>query len=180
MFFKPTLLLKVSEQNNILSHTGPLSYEEIGFLLNRMSAFVDKQGMSITVKKKLYSAMVESLENIYKHQDIINNDASHLPRFSLFLGETDFNLFASNSLKVEKISALQQKIDKVNSLDKIGLKDLYKFTILSGNVSPKGGAGLGIINIAKVSENKINYTFESIDDKFSYFTINVLISNNTK
>ncbi|MDD2279667.1 MAG: hypothetical protein PHS05_11465, partial [Bacteroidales bacterium] len=63
--------LKVAKQENILAHYGPLSYEEIGFLLNRMSAFVDKQGMSITIKKKVYSAMVESLENIYKHQDVI-------------------------------------------------------------------------------------------------------------
>lgn len=173
-------MLTVSERYNILTHIGQLSYEEIGFLLNRMSAYIDKQGMNITVKKKIYAAMVESLENIYKHQDIIQTDPEHLPRFSLFIEDQTISLFASNSLRVEKISPLMQKLDKVNALDRHGLKDLYKFTILSGNVSPKGGAGLGIINIAKVSENKLNYTFEKINDNFSYFTINVLISLNAK
>ena len=165
----------MSKRENILAHYGPLSYEEIGFLLNRMTAFVDKQGMNITIKKKVYSAMVESLENIYKHQDVISSNTDFQPRFSLFLDENELSLFASNSILKCKIPPLKEKLDKVNSLDKEGLKDLYKLTILSGNVSPKGGAGLGIINIAKVSENHINYKFEPIDNDFSYFTINVTI-----
>lgn len=167
------------KQENIITHSGPLSYEEIGFLLNRMSAFVDKQGMSITIKKKVYSAMVESLENIYKHQDIIVGDAQHQPHFSLTITDTDFLINASNSILKNKILPLKEKLDRVNDLDKNGLKDLYKLTILSGNVSPKGGAGLGIINIAKVSENKINFKFEEFNDKYAYFTINVTISHNT-
>jgi hypothetical protein len=171
-------MLAVVKQENILTHFGPLSYEEIGFLLNRMSAYVDKQGMGITIKKKVYSAMVESLENIYKHQDIITNDAEYQPRFSLIHKEAEFSLQASNTILSTKTPPLREKLDKVNALDKNGLKDLYKSTILSGNVSPKGGAGLGIINIAKVSENKLCYKFEEINEKYTYFTITVTISLN--
>lgn len=145
-----------------------------------MSAYVDKHGMSITVKKKLYSAMVESLENIYKHQDLIPNDNEHGPKFSLYLSNNIFSLSASNSLKTVKVEPLLQKLEKVNSLDKAGLKDLYKFTILSGNVSPKGGAGLGIINIAKVSESKLKFSFDRVDDTYSFYTLNVLITNDLK
>jgi hypothetical protein len=144
-----------------------------------MSAFVDKQGLSITIKKKVYSAMVESLENIYKHQDIINSDTEHQPRFTLYVDENEFSMYSSNSVLNRKTIPLKDKLDRVNALNKSGLKELYKQTILSGNVSPKGGAGLGIINIAKVSENKINYTFEPINPDYSYFTINVVISLNS-
>lgn len=172
----PKAPLKVVQQKNILAHFGPLSYEEIGVLLNRMTAYVDKQGMPITIKKKVYSAMVESLENIYKHQDIISGDSEYHPKFSLLLNHKEFSLFISNSLLNTKIKPLKEKLDRVNSLNKKGLKELYKLTILSGDVSLKGGAGLGIINIAKVSENKISYKFETINDQYSYFTINVIIS----
>jgi len=160
----------------LLRHFGPLNYEEIGFLLNKMSALLDNRGMNITVRKKVYAAMVESLENIYKHQDFIDNKA-YLPKFELYIDSKNLSMFISNSILNHKVSLLKNKLDKVNSLDKDGLKDLYKNTILSGNLSPKGGAGLGIINIAKVSENKINYTFASINDKHSYFTLNVLIAH---
>lgn len=168
----------VSEE--LLRHFGPLSYEEIGFLLNKMATLLDKRGMNITIRKKVYAAMVESLENIYKHQDTITDDKEYMPKFSLLIDSQNISLFISNSILNHKVSLLKGKLDKVNSLDKDGLKDLYKNTILSGNVSPKGGAGLGIINIAKVSENKVNYTFTTVNDKYSYFTLNVLISHNTK
>jgi len=164
----------VSEE--LLRHFGPLNYEEIGFLLNRMTTLLDKRGMNITVRKKVYAAMVESLENIYKHQDRID-DKAYLPKFSLVIDAKNLSMFVSNSILNHKVSLLKNKLDKVNSLDKEGLKDLYKNTILSGNVSPKGGAGLGIINIAKVSENKINYTFTTINDKYAYFTLNVVIAH---
>jgi len=165
-------------KEEILRHFGPISYEDIGFLLSKMTVLLERKGMSITVKKKVYAAMVESLENIYKHQDIIDKDSEHQPKFSLYIDEQNLSLFVSNSVQNHKISPLRTKLDKVNALDKNGLKDLYKNTILSGNVSPKGGAGLGIINIAKVSENKINFSFVTINDKYSYFTLNILISHN--
>ena len=100
-----------------------------------------------------------------------------IPKFSLFFDAQNLSMFVSNSILNHKVSLLKNKLDKVNSLDKEGLKDLYKNTILSGNVSPKGGAGLGIINIAKVSENKIRYSFTPINEKYSYFMLNVLISH---
>lgn len=164
------------EREEILRHFGPLSYEEIGFLLNKMTVILERRGMSITVKKKVYATMVESLENIYKHQDIIEKDLEYHPRFSLYIDDQNLSIFVSNSILNLKISPLKSKLERVNNLDKDGLKDLYKNTILSGNVSPKGGAGLGIINIAKVSENKINFSFVTINEKYSYFTINVVIS----
>lgn len=167
----------MSNRENILGHYGPLSNDEIGFLLNRMSAYVDRQGMNITIKKKVYSAMVESLENVYKHQDIINGDTEYQPRFTLYLDNKCFSMFVSNSVLNSKTASLKERLDKVNQLDLKGLKELYKQTILSGNVSPKGGAGLGIINIAKVSENKIGYNFEPIDTDYAYFTINIEISH---
>lgn len=165
-------------REELLTHFGPLSYEEIGSLLNKMSVLLDKRNAHITVRKKVYAAMVESLENIYKHQDLIEGDKDFLPKFSLNIDSSNFSMFVSNSILNHKVSLLKGKLDKVNSLDKNGLKDLYKNTILSGNVSPKGGAGLGIINIAKVSENKINFNFAPINEKYSYFTINILISLN--
>jgi len=165
-------------REELLKHFGPLSYEEIGYLLNKMSVLLDKRGMHITVRKKVYAAMVESLENIYKHQDLIEGDNEYLPKFSLLLDSKSFSMFVSNSILNHKVSLLKSKLEKVNSLDKNGLKDLYKNTILSGNVSPKGGAGLGIINIAKVSENKINFSFVPVNEKYSYFTLNILISLN--
>lgn len=163
----------------LISHYGPLSYEEIGYLLNKMTAILDRFAFGITVKKKVYAAMVESLENIYKHQDLIEGNSNYLPKFSLQLDDKYICLTVSNSVIRTKTSSLKERLDKVNLLDKNGLKDYYKEIILSGNVSQKGGAGLGIVNIAKVTENKLEYAFEDIDSQYSYFTLKIKVLHNT-
>jgi len=169
----------VEKKEVLISHYGPLSYEEIGYLLNKMTAILDRYAFGITVKKKVYAAMVESLENIYKHQDLIEGNSNYLPKFSLQLDDKYICLTVSNSVIKTKTSLLKGRLDKVNLLDKNGLKDYYKEIILSGNVSQKGGAGLGIVNIAKVTENKLEYTFEDIDSQYSYFTLKIKVLHNT-
>ena len=67
-------------------------------------------------------------------------------------------------------------LEKINSLDRDGLKQLYKQQIKEGRLSTKGGAGLGFIDIAKKTGNPLHYSFISIDDEFSFFIISSKIS----
>ncbi|MEW5845947.1 MAG: SiaB family protein kinase [Bacteroidota bacterium] len=160
----------------LINHYGPLSYEEIGFLLNKMTSLLERYNFGIIIRKKVYSAMVESLENIYKHQDVIKGSNNFQPKFSLILENDKVDLSCSNSLLKVKMGTLKARLEKVNQLDKAGLKEFYKEVILSGNVTQKGGAGLGIINIAKVTENKLEFSFEDIDEQYTYFTLRIKVS----
>ena len=69
-------------------------------------------------------------------------------------------------------------LEKINSLDKDGLKMLYKQQIKEGRLSNKGGAGLGFIDIAKKTGNKLYYNFLSINDEYSFFVFTSKISRN--
>jgi hypothetical protein len=42
----------VEKKEVLISHYGPLSYEEIGYLLNKMTAILDRYAFGITVKKE--------------------------------------------------------------------------------------------------------------------------------
>jgi hypothetical protein len=100
----------VEKKEVLISHYGPLSYEEIGYLLNKMTATLDRYAFGITVKKKVYAAMVESLENIYKHQDIIEGNTNFLPKFSLQLDDLHISLSVSNSVQKSKIISLKSVV----------------------------------------------------------------------
>lgn len=163
----------MDKREEILSHYGPLSYDEIGYLLNKMMTKLD--AYSLALRKKVYTAMVESLENVYRHQDAIAENTNYYPRFELWQNDGKIAMSISNSLLSKRIEHLTSCIERVNALDKDGLKELYKNIILHGTITDKGGAGLGIVNMAKVSDQKLTYTFAEIDHQYSYYTVNIVI-----
>ena len=73
------------------------------------------------------------------------------------------------------VQSLQSKIDKVNSLSKEELAVYYREVLSSNELSEKGGAGLGIIDLARKSGNKIAYEFNAVDGNFTFFTLIVTI-----
>jgi hypothetical protein len=48
----------------------------------------------------------------------------------------------------------------------------------TGRMSEKGGAGLGFIDIARKSGNKLDYEFKDINGKSTFFIINTKVSRN--
>jgi hypothetical protein len=71
---------------------------------------------------------------------------------------------------------LKEKIDKINSLSKDELKDFYKFVLNNQTFSEKGGGGLGLIDMARKTGNKLEYQFSSFNPEFDFFNLNVLIT----
>ncbi len=136
---------------------------------------LDSVGESSKLKKRVFSIMVECLQNITRHQFIDGHeDINGL--FVVCNKNKSYQMTSGNVVDNAAIPHLKQLIDKVNSLDKDALKDYYKQVLEDGSISSKGGAGLGLIEMARKSGNKLFYTFENIDDEISYFYMNTSIS----
>jgi len=60
-------------------------------------------------------------------------------------------------------------------MDKDELKLYYQEVLNNGNVSDKGTAGLGMIDIARKSGNKLEYQFLPVNDTSSFFCLNIKI-----
>ena len=79
-----------------------------------------------------------------------------------------------------QVEEIKSRIVQVNNLDRRGLKNLYKDTILTTEISEKGGAGLGIINMAIISENKLEARFQEINNDFSSYALIMKIDKRKK
>lgn len=167
----------VETKQEILHHYGSLSYDEIGYLLNKMMEKFN--AYSLTLRKKVYTFMVESLENVYRHQDVMPDSTNHYPRFVLWLKDETVLMSVSNTVLQSRCGNIQERLERVGRLDKNGLKELYRDIILHGAISEKGGAGLGFVNMARVADDKLTHSFEDIDQSYSYFTVNIAISFRT-
>ncbi len=131
-----------------------------------------------SVQKKVFHVIVEFLQNISKHADYMG-DESHEEGSGVFLlckDDENYVITTGNILLKEKEAAIASVLDKINSLDKEGLKSLYKQQIKEGRLSDKGGAGLGFIDIAKKTGNPLDYKFVPINDGYSFFIISSTIS----
>ncbi len=124
------------------------------------------------IKKKVYFIMVEGLQNITRHQteEDSNEVSDHPGLFVIQRKDSGYFITTGNLIKVDSIDILKKQIDKINKLDKAELKK-YSLEILSDGqgLTDKGGAGLGLIEIARKSGNKLYYDFKKINDNFSFF-----------
>ena len=122
------------------------------------------------LKKKVFFIMVESLQNITRHSEA-NEDAAN-ENSSLFIiqrKKKDYYITSGNIIDVDKVAPLEEKLKKVNSLDLESLKNYYREVLDVGEISDKGGAGLGLIEMARKSGNKLAFDFSPINEKKSFF-----------
>ena len=94
------------------------------------------------------------------------------------IGKLDgkYSIFTGNYILNENINGLRRRLDEVNALSKEELKEYYKKVLNNGEMSLKGGGGLGMIDIARKTGEKLEYEFLEIDNKVSFFTLNIKVS----
>ena len=140
---------------------------------------MDKHGEdTLGVRKKVYHIMIECLQNIFKYADDPETGNSLSPGMGVFVverAENEYSVTTGNAVANSKVEELKTVIDNVNSLDKKALSILYKKTMLEGSISERGGAGLGFIDIARKTGQKLIYHFEPINDNTSFFLLRMKI-----
>ncbi len=161
----------------IFTYKGELSFNAIESILNDYKLCIQHFDVELVVRKRIYSILVECLENTYRHtsQNIANMKHTHVELY-LFDADDNFVISIGNHILNKYITELTNRINLVNSLDQVGINRLYRASISKANISDKGGAGLGIIEIARNSRQKIKYQIESVNNDTSFFRFEIYVS----
>lgn len=175
------LYKKLNEENIILSFKGVVTADLLSSVLHIMESKLKFLDESPRVKKKVYNVLVECLQNLYHHTDAHFED-QNVPETesnsALVLIAREKNKFVirtGNYIQNEKIIDLQERLDTINKLDSVGLKMMYRENLNSSVISNKGTAGLGMIDIARKSGNKLDFEFLKVNEESSFFCLNVKI-----
>jgi hypothetical protein len=123
---------------------------------------------------------VESLQNLFHHIETNHEGIQEEldPKFGVLVIEREgefYKVTTGNFVNTKRIKFLKEKIDKINSLTKDELKDMYKFILNHQKLSAKGGGGLGLVDIARKSGNKLEYEFYIYDDNYSFFNLTIRV-----
>jgi hypothetical protein len=159
----------------LLTHLGEINPDTI----TNISKKVESKLFEINAAKKniknIFNILIEGLQNIKNHGEFgpENNQISFFHMYDL---EDFFICNFSNLIDNNYIEKISKNIDYLNTLERPELKALYLETLTNGQISKKGGAGLGIIIMAMKSKNKIDYKTFSIDSNLSILSLKIKVT----
>tara|TARA_B110000211_G_scaffold230605_1_gene290420 strand:- start:1758 stop:2309 length:552 start_codon:yes stop_codon:yes gene_type:complete len=169
---------KMEHNDIMLSFKGDVTSEMLTSMLQIMETKLDNLGEPSKMKRKVYNVLVECLQNLYHHRDEMKRtgiDEESAAIFMIGRNDNGYNIVTGNYILTERVERLKSRIDHVNSLDRDGLKTLYKEVLNNDERSDKGGGGLGIIDIARKSGQNLVYDFMEVDKKYSFFSLYINI-----
>ncbi len=159
----------------VVNHKGFVSLEIVDTILHDLKSYLNHKQHDKLLRKRVYSLSVECLDNILKHSDLNEEEheliINYPPRFIVEKIADDFLIHTGNIILNQNIEDVIYKLEKLNDLELEGINQLYKESLANAEISEKGGAGLGLIVMAKTTRQKIRYDFEKINQKFSYFAM---------
>lgn len=165
----------MSDNRILLSYRGVMSQDIVIALLNLAENKLNQADQGSSVKNRVFSVMIECLQNITQHSE--KNEFADSNIFMMGLGEKGFIIYSGNVIRNEKTDELKNKLTKINTMTDAELKDFYKFIIKNESLSEKASFGLGLIQIARKTGRPIYFDFEKIDDAHSFFTLKTSIDH---
>lgn len=169
---------KMLDKKILLAYKGDFNHSIVNALLTNAKSQMEGLGLELAIRKKLYNIMVECLENINRYAGegrFENETLRSFPLFLLGMSENGYYITVGNLIKDEDKEDLKLKLDDVNKLNREELKEKYRDAIMTSEVTEGSGAGLGIIDMAIKSENRLEYTFNDVKDDISFFILEIKV-----
>lgn len=149
-------------------------------LIGLSESFVNDNSGLKRLSKKISFLITESFQNVIRHgfsDSLDDPTSSESDFFQINIHENRISISSSNLIETDSVKVLEDKIKGINDMSSEELKALWKFQILNFSLSSKGGAGLGIIEMARKSKLPLSTKFVPVDDKISRFYLGIEITN---
>ncbi len=170
----------IEDDNLSLFYRGDFA-DDITVRLIDLSESHFKEGKEqMSIKKKVSFLMAECFQNVIRYGDEIKAEGPLHDQSGYFMTRNHSNKFyiaSGNLVEQSKIHLLKEKIENINKLGKEELKQLYIKVLGKDEFTAKGGAGLGLIEMARKSGRKLEAEFEKINDKMAYFYLQMIIDS---
>ncbi len=161
-------------------HVGNMNYEVMNSHLSDLKAYLESNFSELSFRKRVYSLLVESLDNIYRHGFHFHDDENNKVIQSYFvLCMIEDNLVLRFGNYLDKSSGLKHKErwEQVSSTSKNQLNENIKEQVLRVSQTDASGAGIGFMDIMRKFMDKalINAYFEEFNDELFLYSLEIRI-----
>lgn len=148
--------------------------EEIGSALRRyLESSETKKGSAMDV----FSVYIEQAQNVRNYLARKSfAEASHNNAIIVIgrRGER-YVVSSGNIIESPDVTELSARLDSLTRLDAEGLRRLFKEQLRAPVRSEGGGAGMGLIEIARRSSEALQYAFHPVDDRYRFFCLTAVV-----
>ena len=166
----------MSESGTIFSYTGPLDFKKIDLLLKKLKKEEGFLNLEKTTARRIYSIVVECLENIAKHSAHNTGIEKLIPAIDLRKKDDKLVIRSVNPVHMEKTDRIARKLNQINRINEKDLLILYEDQINRKSRQGETGAGLGFMIMKLKSGNKLNYRIIQIDKYLAKFELEISVN----
>jgi len=163
------------EQRLMFVYRGVVTNENSIPLLMLLEKEMETSEFGFVGRKRLFMFVLESLQNVSRH----STDTTHSNMSLVVYSKIDggYTVTTGNVISTVNIEDLRKRLDEINTLQAGEIRNVYRQMLSNSELSSKGGAGLGLIEMAKKTGNKLDYDFLTLDDQNSYFILSKTVDS---
>jgi hypothetical protein len=166
---------KMMKERLMFVYRGVVTNENSVPLLMLLEKEMENSEFGFVGRKRLFMFVLESLQNVSRHSD--KNRYADMSLVIYSKTDNGYTVTTGNVLPSSNINNLKSKLDEINNLQADEIRNVYRQMLGNSEFSDKGGAGLGLIEMAKKTGNKLDYDFVPLDEEFSYFILSKTVNS---
>lgn len=170
-----SLFENLKDNEILMCYFGSVSFKISNHLINTLKENLQVDKIERIIYKKVYSSFVECIENITRHTTSNLDSGDKFGIVNVSKNDQDIVIHSGNLIMKSDKDSLIEKILSIRSKNEAELKEAYREQIIKGSISDKGGAGLGILQIAINSNGNFGYSFEEVDEEKEFFLLEIKI-----
>lgn len=166
--------LEEENYNLLVAYAGQFSKDLVNSIPESVEQKLHEKKQRKSIIKRIFSILIEGLQNIRKHSDFVDNEEK---LGYIFIADNDEEVCMqfANLVNDESIEVIDAKLKELKAMSESELKEHYREILNNGFMSELGGAGLGLITMVLKSSNYIKYKFEELEEGVHLFKVKVKV-----
>ncbi len=169
---------ELSGRQLMFAYRGQVTGDNSVLLLTLLEKEMELSDYSFIGRKRLFMFVLENLQNITRHSLNLGNHGMSIVVYTK--NDKGYTVTTGNAIVKEEVKELKDRLEEINRLDPEQIKETYRTVLQSADLSSKGGAGLGLLEMARKTGNKLDFDFIPLDNDHSYFILSKTVDSGGK
>jgi hypothetical protein len=171
----------ITRDDLTLAYSGEFRDTLTDRIIELAETYLDKEREVAKLRKKTSFLVAECFQNVIRHgskeAEFIFDSPRRVESFVLRFYDKKCFILSENAIPASKVEGLVAMMEDVNKVDRDELRTMYRRLLDEGELSEKGGAGLGLIEMARRSGNKLKYSFQPLDEAYRVFHLMLVLES---